>query len=176
MFLSFWIISLAMTRQTELAPPTTTSSESNLPRQRRLIWHRRDLRLHDNELYANDLNGGCPIVGDGNIHSSSSSSSSSFECISLYIFDTTYFHPKPSLACPQEYDTIWCGPHTAQGTIEAVHALREKLRSIGGELLVRIGDPTVLIPQLAEELKANEVVFGEEPGAYEREVTEHHQF
>jgi len=114
--------------------------------------------LHDNELYSDEID--------------AATSDQALECISLFIFDTMYFHPQPSTSCPKEYDTVWCGPHAAQATIDAVEALRQKLRSIGGELLVRVGDPTLLIPQLLEVLKVDEIVFGEEPGTYERSVTQ----
>ncbi|CAJ1943377.1 unnamed protein product [Cylindrotheca closterium] len=160
-------------------PSATASAESNSRRRRRrrLIWHRRDLRLHDNELYAiyNELNSinSSPNHNKGDdAEGCDHNESLSFECISLFIFDPKYFHPQPSLACPKEYDTIWCGPHATQATIEAVHGLRQKLRSIGGELLVRTGDPTSLVPQLADEIKADEIVFGEEPGTYERAVAQ----
>ena len=114
----------------------------------RLIWHRRDLRLHDNELYSN-LD----------------------RCVSLFVFDPQYF--KPTKSCIDgDFETVWCGPHAAQALIEAVTSLRESIRSIGGELLVRSGDPSVLIPKIAQEMDATEIVFGEEPGTYEREVVQ----
>ncbi|KAL3939540.1 MAG: hypothetical protein SGBAC_005750 [Bacillariaceae sp.] len=159
----------------EAETETEAETESKPRRRRRLIWHRRDLRLHDNALYSIDANGPKRCEGDTECEFSSSS----IECISLFIFDAKYFQPQPSLACPKEYDTLWCGPHAAQATIEAVHSLRRKLRAIGGELLVRIGDPTNLIPQLVEEeLKVDEIVFGEEPGTYERAVAQqiHHRY
>ena len=62
----------------------------------RLIWHRRDLRLHDNELYSN-LD----------------------RCVSLFVFDPQYF--KPTKSCIDgDFETVWCGPHAAQALIEAV--------------------------------------------------------
>ena len=78
----------------------------------RLIWHRRDLRLHDNELYHYDdqhqqqqqqqhtgedlkrcLDASPKIVSSA---SSISSSSISGTSISLFIFDPHYFNPQPS--------------------------------------------------------------------------------
>ena len=88
----------------------------------RLIWHRRDLRLHDNELYhyddqhqqqqqqqqqqqhhddhddtGEDLKR-CLDASPKIISSSSSISSSSISgtSISLFIFDPHYFNPQPS--------------------------------------------------------------------------------
>jgi deoxyribodipyrimidine photolyase len=57
--------------------------------------------------------------------------------------------------------------------IEAVTALRSNLRSIiGGELLVRTGDPAIIVPQIAQSVKATELVFGEEPGTHERQLVQ----
>lgn len=131
---------------------------------RRLIWHRRDLRLHDNELYSNIVEN-----NDG--------------VISLYVFDETFFLPRPSCTNTREnnnYEVVWCGPYAAQATIEAVTSLRESIRSIGGELLVRCGDPSIIVPQIAKEIGATEIHFSEEPGTYERNMVEkirqHYQY
>jgi deoxyribodipyrimidine photo-lyase len=117
-----------------------------------LIWHRRDLRLHDNELYQ--------LNDDGE----------RFPSISLFVFDEEYFQPTKSSI--SGYKTVWCGPHAAQALIEAVSCLRESIRSLGGVLLVRSGDPALIIPQLAEELGATKIIFHEEPGVYERHVAQ----
>lgn len=129
-----------------------------MPRRRRLVWHRRDLRVQDNELY--------------HFHHRSTEDEEKEECISLYVFDSHYFHPQPSISCPDDadYKTVWCGPFAAQTLIEAVTSLRSKLRSIGGELLVRTGDPAILVPQIVQQVQATEVIFGEEPGTYERQL------
>ena len=68
------------------------------------------------------------------------------------------------------FSTVWCGPHGAQALIEAVASLRTNIRSIGGELLIRQGDPAVIVPQIAEEIGAHEIYFQEEPGSYECQV------
>jgi hypothetical protein len=52
--------------------------------------------------------------------------------------------------------------------IEAVTALR----SIGGELLVRTGDPAIIVPQIGLLVRATQIVFGEEPGTYERQLVQ----
>ena len=122
----------------------------------RLIWHRRDLRLNDNELYSNLI---CDDIVRTNITS-----------VSLYVFDKQHFEPRSSSVksdTKESYDTILCGPHAAQALIEAVTSLRYRIRSIGGELLVRTGDPSVIVPQIAEEIEATEIVYSEEPGSYE---------
>ena len=128
----------------------------------RLIWHRRDLRLEDNTLYS-DL--------------AVSSSSASIEetekaCLSLYIFDDTYFTPRPSTSSPKEWDSIYTGPHSTRILVEAVTELRQSLRSIGGDLLVRSGDPYQIIPLIAEEIGATEICWNEEPGTYETRLSD----
>jgi hypothetical protein len=190
----------------------------------RLIWHRRDLRLHDNELYHYDdqhqqqqqqqqhtgedlkrcLDASPKIVSSS---SSISSSSISGTSISLFIFDPHYFNPQPSCtehshiyrgkqkensnnsttrtrkkrtdtdtdtnntsastSTSTRNSTIWCGPHAAQPLIEAVTNLRISIRALGGELLIRSGDPTIIVPQIAQELGATEIAYSEEPGTYE---------
>ncbi len=50
----------------------------------------------------------------------------------------------------------------------ALHALDERLAQIGGRLLVREGDPTQVIPQLAEETRADAVLFTADVSPYAR--------
>ena len=129
----------------------------------RLIWHRRDLRLHDNELY----------------HGLHDENDNSIASISLYIFDNQYFEPQTSIAISpssaaineKEVKSVWCGPHAAQALIEAVTSLRNDIRAIGGELLVRVGDPLVIVPQIAQEIDATEIAYNEEPGSYENDLS-----
>jgi deoxyribodipyrimidine photo-lyase len=133
----------------------------------RLIWHRRDLRLYDNELYHSSAHPGVQTTN----HESHISSVTSSPSVSLFVFDNGYFQPKQS-SSSSNYDTVWCGPHAARVLIEAVTTLRHQIRSIGGELIIRVGDPTIIVPQIAKEIGATEIVYGEEPGTYEREVSQ----
>jgi len=155
---------------------TSTRSESSNAYSRstsepiRLIWHRHDLRLHDNELYS-DLNNEIdnPVQVSKSIENVVITQSST-RCVSLFVFDTTYFKPRPSIASAF-YDTVWTGPHAARVLIDAVSDLRNNLASIGGKLLVRVGDPTIIVPQIAQEIGATEIFYNEEPGTYENEVS-----
>ena len=133
----------------------------------RLVWHRRDLRLHDNFLYQG-LNG---------------EDSCTKKCVSLYIFDVKeYLTPQPSTCCPERYDSVLCGPHSARACIEAVEALRMSLHAIGGELLVRFTSDDVdsisIITDIATKIGATEIFYSEEPGSYEvslsRRLTEYY--
>ena len=120
----------------------------------RLIWHRRDLRLRDNELYHHS----CCVY-------------------SLFIFNPSDFAPRPTgifhdgcSSSENELLGITHGPHYTRRLINAVHSLRHKLRSLGGELIVRIGNPLLIIPSLLDnELHnvVNEVAWSEISGYYE---------
>lgn len=122
------------------------------------------MRLGDNELYS-DLfcDDAAGVKGVETVTS-----------VSLFVFDSKFFQPQPSLVGTSEdaYQTIWCGPHAAQALIEAVNSLREDIKSIGGELLVRTGDPSIIVPQIAEEVGATEIIYNEEPGWYENTVAQ----
>ena len=115
------------------------SNETKNNEVRRLVWHRRDLRLHDNEIYSNLVsntkNGGGLEKG----HDEGEENHKVIKCISLFIFDKQYFEPQPSIIKGSGYDTVWCGPHASQALIEAVTVLRTNLQNIGGELIVRQG-------------------------------------
>jgi deoxyribodipyrimidine photo-lyase len=115
----------------------------------RLIWHRRDLRLHDNPLYPSDERA-C--------------------CMSVYVFDAACFRPRPS-TCTSAWNAVDYGPHAARVLIEAVADLRDRLRAIGGELLIRCGDPVEIIPKLAQDTGATNVCWSEEPGVYEARIS-----
>lgn len=119
----------------------------------RLIWHRRDLRLRDNELYHHS----CCVY-------------------SLFIFNPSDFAPRPTCifhdgsSSENELLGITHGPHYTRRLINAVHSLRHNLRSLGGELIVRIGNPLLIIPSLlSHELHnvVNEVAWSEISGYYE---------
>ncbi len=100
----------------------------------RLIWHRRDLRLHDNELYSN-----LELLGSHHEDSGCNDEHGTKRCVSLFIFDKKYFERQPSTVKGSGYDTVWCGPHASRALIEAVTVLRRNLNKIGGELIVREG-------------------------------------
>lgn len=121
----------------------------------RLIWHRRDLRLTDNALYSDLLNGG-----------------GSASVISLYVLDPAFFTPRPSITCPDQWDTVWTGPYAWSLLIHALIDLRQSLQNAGSDLIVRVGDPTSIVPELALQLGANQVWWHQEPGTYELKVSD----
>jgi len=111
-----------------------------------LVWHRHDLRLHDNALYQG-------LSDDRAV-------------LSVYVFEPASYARLPSIAEPA-WDVARTGPHTARVLLAAVDELRSALRARGGELLVRHGDPASILPQLALAHDADEVRWHEEPGTEE---------
>ena len=109
----------------------------------RLVWHRRDLRLHDNELYTQ-----------------------ASRIYSLFIFDPDEFSPRPT-HIQNGAQSVTHGPHFSRHLLHAVTSLRNSLEKLGGTLLIRHGSPLKVIPELARELQVNEVAWSEIPGYYE---------
>ena len=99
-----------------------------------LVWHRRDLWLDDNSLY---------YVGE--------SDNTDVVFFPVYVFDTREFARRKSIANP-EWDIILTGPHAAANLISAVGALRNSLRELNGELIVRAGNPSTVILSLPRHL------------------------
>lgn len=153
----------------------------------RLVWHRRDLRLHDNVLYQN-LNDKTAVV-------------------SVYVLDPADFTPRPLTCLPHQWDTwrlketaletktaleqtalgtktvleqtvlgakaalekkrrlaVNVGPHASRLLLETLHDLRQSLRRKGGDLWIRQGDTAQILTELVLATKATEVYWHEEPG------------
>ena len=121
----------------------------------RLIWHRRDLRLHASSLYSN-----------------LDTSTSSASCLSVYVINPRDFAPVPSTCLPNKWDAIRVGPHAARYLLHALSDLRANIRSIGGELIIRVGDPVDIVPSLAREIGATEVHWNEIPGTEETDESQ----
>ncbi|MCJ8210374.1 DASH family cryptochrome [Mucilaginibacter sp. RS28] len=111
-----------------------------------LVWFRNDLRVHDNEILLE-------------------ATRKADKVLPVYIFDPYYFKLTPN-------GTQKTGNTRAKFLIESVANLRADLRAIGGELLVRTGDPAELIPQLATEHNVNEVYHHREVASEETNISE----
>lgn len=127
--------------------------------QIRLIWHRRDLRLHDNALYHPDNN-----------DDDDDETTLSF-LISLFVFDPALIEPRPSTVHNKEWKTVWTGPHALSALLHAVHGLRQSLRARSSDLWIRCGDPVEWIPALSRQVKATQVAWHVEPGWYEEQTS-----
>lgn len=91
--------------------------------KRSMIWFRSDLRIHDNEALLK--------------------ASQASEVLPVYIFDPRQFQ-NTSFGFPKT------GAFRANFLIESVRNLRENLRMIGADLIIRKGKPEELIPELVK--------------------------
>jgi deoxyribodipyrimidine photo-lyase len=103
-----------------------------------IVWFRNDLRLHDNEALFDALASGSNIVP-------------------LYVFDERLFTEQSI-----EAKLPRIGVHRANFLIESVSNLRDQLRQLGSELIVRIGIPEVEIFEIAKVLKSSWVFCNRE--------------
>lgn len=110
-----------------------------------IIWFRQDLRLHDNE-----------AMHDALRHDE--------QALPIYVFDERSFKGKTKFGFPKT------GKYRAKFIIESVQDLRNSLRAIGSDLIVRIGKPEEEVYQLATEAKASWVFCNRERTQEEIEV------
>src|SRR5476651_327230 len=96
-----------------------------------LVWFRNDLRIHDNEILLE-------------------ATRKADKVLPVYCFDPYYFKDGPS-GNPKT------GNFRAKFLLESVADLRKNLEALGSELIIRIGNPAEILPQLAEEYSVNEV-------------------
>jgi len=111
-----------------------------------LVWFRNDLRVHDNEILLEAIRKADKVLP-------------------VYCFDPFYF--KQNLSGNSKTGNI-----RARFLLESVANLRKNLRAIGGELVIRMGNPAEILPQLAEEYQVNEVYHHREVAHEETEISE----
>jgi deoxyribodipyrimidine photo-lyase len=109
-----------------------------------LIWFRNDLRLHDHEPLHRAMQAGAAIIP--------------VYCFDPRQFDQTAFGFPKTGAC------------RAQFLIESVAALRQSLRQLGSDLIVRQGQPEAILPGLAQEFGCDRVYWHTEVTAEETQV------
>lgn len=124
---------------------------ANSTTARRLVWHRRDLRLRDNELYG-------------------ARAKDTTKVVALYVIDPSDYELRP--CCSTPFQTVSVGPHAARGLVEALTNLRENLQLLGSDLVIKRGDPRSVVPSMARAMNSSEVVWSEEPGEYERQLSD----
>jgi deoxyribodipyrimidine photo-lyase len=105
-----------------------------------LVWFRNDLRIHDNEILLEAVRKADKVLP-------------------VYCFDPYYFQQTAS-------GNFKTGSFRARFLLEAVADLRKNLQAFGAELIIRIGNPSEIIPQLAAQYQVNEVYHHREV-AYE---------
>ncbi len=115
-------------------------------KRRAIVWFRQDLRIHDNEALTTALR-----MAD--------------EVIPIYIFDERVFLGKTRFGFPKT------GKFRAKFIIESVADLRQSIRRLGSDLLVRVGKPEYIVSELAYQLKASWVLCNRER-TYEEELVQ----
>jgi len=104
-----------------------------MSQKRILIWYRRDLRLHDHEPMYQALE-------------------QKSQVIPIYCFDPRQF-ATTSFGFPKT------GAFRAKFLIESLADLRNSLRQLGSDLIIRRGLPETIIPSLVQELGITAVYF-----------------
>ena len=113
-------------------------------RRRNLLWFRRQLRIHDQPLFA------C-LDPDHD------------EVVAVWILD-----PRDHLDVVQDFTRA--GTHRLRFLLETVRALEGSLHRIGVRLVVRLGNPEDVLPHLCRDLAIDRLCFVEEPGTEERSI------
>ncbi len=106
-------------------------------KRRAIVWFRQDLRVHDNEALTNALR-----MAD--------------EVIPVYVFDPRVFTGSTRFGFSKT------GKFRARFILESIADLRQNLRGLGGDLIVRCGLPEEIISELAAEIKASWVLCNRE--------------
>ncbi|ELZ83029.1 deoxyribodipyrimidine photolyase [Haloferax elongans ATCC BAA-1513] len=114
-----------------------------------LVWFRRDLRLHDNEALV-DACGADQVVP-------------------VYCFDPRDYGQQ-SYGGPGSFDFRKTGFHRLRFRLESVADLRSSLRDRGSDLVVRVGRPEAVLPDVATAVGADSVSMHTWPTPEERQV------
>ena len=101
-----------------------------------IVWYRNDLRVHDHEALWQ-------------------AAEKTAQVVPVYVFD-------PRTLADYQLGFLKTGPLRQQFLRESVANLRANLQKIGSNLLVRVGFPEDIIPELAQELGAAAVYASEE--------------
>ena len=107
-----------------------------------LFWHRRDLRLADNLGLAAAAEISPALTG-------------------VYVLDPNVIDPPEQLP-PMAPARLWF-------LIESLIELQQRWREAGSRLLILEGDPVAVLPQLAEQIGAESVVWNRDVEPYARE-------
>lgn len=110
-----------------------------------LVWFRNDLRIRDNEILVEAVNKASNIVP-------------------VYCFDPRYF--TKSITGHRK-----TGAFRLRFLLESIDCLRQSLRERGGELVIRIGLPEDILPDLCEQYNATEVYHHREVAPMETEIS-----
>lgn len=109
-----------------------------------VVWFRKDLRVHDHEPLVRAVASGLLVIG-------------------VYCFDPRHFE-KTSFGFPKT------GTHRTMFLIESVRDLRQSLKKLGINLVVRIGKPELVLKELSETLTIKHIYYHHEVGSEEELV------
>lgn len=109
-------------------------------RKASIVWFRSDLRCHDNEALA-------------------TASKESLSVLPVYVFDPREFGKSSS-----GFDKT--GPHRARFLLQCVADLREKIKELGSDLVVRVGKPEEVLLSLAKAIGAD-ALYAHQEVSYE---------
>jgi deoxyribodipyrimidine photo-lyase len=113
-----------------------------------LVWFRNDLRSHDSEtLY----------------RASQEAQQTGAKIFPLYCFDTAHFDET-------SFGFEKTGAFRAKFLIESVVNLRESLRSLSSDLIVRVGHPDQVLPKLVDQLEIGAVYYHAEVPTEEKNL------
>ena len=110
-----------------------------------LVWFRNDLRIHDNEILLEATQKATIIVP-------------------VFCFDPRHF-------TQTAYHTQKTGSFRTQFLLESVADLNSSLQKIGGDLIIKIGNPEEIIPQICKTYNVDEVYHHREVASEETEVS-----
>lgn len=110
-----------------------------------LVWFRNDLRIHDNEILLEAVK-------------------RSEQIVPVYCFDPRYFEVS-------RYGTKKTGALRASFLLESVLSLRESLKQLGGELVIKTGKPEELLPEICSTYDVSEVYHHREVAAMETDIS-----
>jgi len=104
-------------------------------RSKAIIWFKNDLRLLDNETLVE--------------------AAANFDIIPVYVFDERHYKMS-TLGFTKT------GSFKAKFLIESLQSLKNNLKKIGSDLIVRTGKPELIIPELAKDVNAAKVYASKE--------------
>lgn len=116
--------------------------------KRVIVWFRNDLRLHDNEALTNALE-----VAE--------------EVIPVFVFDDRLYRGRTG-----RFDFPKTGAYRARFMIESVEDLRDNLRALGSDLIVREGKPEEVLFELAQRYETSWIFCNRERTREEVDVQE----
>ena len=104
--------------------------KSPIQLKRVIVWFRQDLRLHDNEAFIDALHSGDVVIP-------------------VYVFDDRVLKGKTRYGFPK------VGQERIRFLFESVAELRDNLRAMGSDLVIRTGPPEEVLFELARALKTS---------------------